>query len=424
MNVFGRSVSRFFLKMSILLVGLVAALLAASFFSVVGAQTPQEKTPVTVQVFVREGCQHCADEEAFLAKLQQEDPTITVEYLRLEDHEQRQAWLDFTERTETSKVTPLTIVGTSLIIGFGTEDTTGESIKSAIATARRTNTPTSLEAITAESIRAAGTTAASTCPDDGSIPCAAPTAEPLYVTAPIIGKINVESYPLFFLSAVLGFIDGFNPCAMWVLVTFLMILFKIGDRRKMFVFAGVFILAESIMYYAILMVWMKAWDFVRLDAIVTPIVGLVAIGGGAFFLWEWWKNDNACKITSHEQQQRTKDRIQNLVKQNFSLLTLLGILGLAFSVNVIEFACSIGIPQTFTKILDLNGLNLLQSQFFLLIYILMYMVDDFIVFGLALYAFDKLGISTKYVKVSNLVGGVLMIVLGLILIFNPNILVL
>ena len=57
-----------------------------------------------------------------------------------------------------------------------------------------------------------------------------------------------------------------------------------GSRRRMFEFAGLFILAEAVMYYLILNVWFTAWDFVKLDKIVTPLVGLLALGSGIYFI--------------------------------------------------------------------------------------------------------------------------------------------
>jgi hypothetical protein len=103
---------------------------------------------------------------------------------------------------------------------------------------------------------------------------------------------------------------------------------------------------------------------------------------------------------------------------------VLGILGLAFSVNIIEFACSVGIPQTFTKVLDLNYLSFASKQFYNFLYILMYMVDDIVIFGLALYSFDKIGLTTaKYTRFSHFLGGILMVLLGLILLTKPTLLV-
>jgi len=209
---------------------------------------------------------------------------------------------------------------------------------------------------------------------------------------------------------------------MWVLVTFLIILIEVGNRKKMIVFAGTFILAEAIMYSLILTVWYKTWDFVRLDTIITPIVGLVSIVGGLFFLREWHKKELECKVTNLNQRSNTKQKIQQLATNKFTLFTFLGILGIAFSVNIIEFACSIGIPQAFTKILELNKLLPFQSASMIAVYILFYMLDDFVVFGLAFWGADHLGLTTKYSKLSNLFGGIVMVILGLLLIFKSQLL--
>ena len=96
----------------------------------------------------------------------------------------------------------------------------------------------------------------------------------------------------------------------------------------------------------------------------------------------------------------------------------MAIIGLALSVNVIEFACSIGIPQTFTKILQINDLNFITRQFYNFLYIIGYMLDDFLVFGLALFSVNKLHLTSKYSKWANLFGGILMVLLGLMLIIS------
>jgi len=400
----------------------LTAFFTGSLAFVQPAQAQSENNnSVLIQVFVREGCQHCTDEEKFLAGLRQELPELQVEYLRLEDPTQRQRWDEFTNRLETAKVTPLTVIGDQLIIGYGNAETTGEEIRAAVTLAKKQNLVTNVDTLTKEALLAAHENPASTCID--LEPCAVNEKTPWFVKLPWGGKLNVENYPIIALSAVLGLIDGFNPCAMWVLITFLMILLKVGSKKKMLQFAGVFILAEAIMYYSILMIWFHAWDFVQLDAYVTPIVGLVAIGGGIFFLYEAKQKGNECKVVSFEKRQQTRDKLQELVKKNFSLITIFGILGLAFSVNIIEFACSIGIPQAFTKILEMNNFPWWQNQLLVLLYILFYMVDDFLVFGIAFFCIDKIGLTHKYAKASNWIGGFLMLLLGLIMLLKPELLV-
>ena len=98
----------------------------------------------------------------------------------------------------------------------------------------------------------------------------------------------------------------------------------------------------------------------------------------------------------------------------------LGVIGLALSVNIFEFACSVGIPQAFTKILELNSLGWLKTQGLVIAYMLMYMLDDIIVFGLALWSFEKIGLTHKYSKWTTLIGGILMILLGLTMLLKPE----
>lgn len=374
------------------------------------AQNPQ----VGIVVFVRNGCIHCEDEEKFLDNLLRQRNDIAAKIYRLENPDERKIWEKFTTQVDIAKVTPVTVIGENYLVGFDRPETTGEEIIALVEKAKKAQAVTDLDKVKTSGMSGKG----STCDEAGLVPC---TAEPsFYVTLPFIGRIDAQKYPLFFLSAILGFFDGFNPCAMWVLVTFLIILIQVGNRRKMFLFAGTFILAEALMYSLILTVWYKTWDFVKLDTIITPVVGTVAIVGGVFFLSEWRKKELECKVTNLSHRQKTSQKIKELAIGKFTLFTFLAILGIAFSVNIIEFACSIGIPQAFTKILELNQLPLVQSGLMIAVYIFFYMIDDFIVFALALWGAEKLALTTKYSKASNLLGGLVMVILGLMLIFKPN----
>lgn len=232
-------------------------------------------------------------------------------------------------------------------------------------------------------------------------------------------------YSLPSMSFILGTIDGFNPCAMWVLILFLTALIAIGDKKKMFLVAGLFILAEAVMYYLILNIWIFTWDFIGLNRVITPLVGLIGIIGGILFIKSYIKNRNeiACEVGDFEKKAKISGKIQDLAHKPFTILTGLGIITLALSVNVIEFACSIGIPQTYTKILEMNTVSFLSRQVYNLIYIIGYMIDDFVVFALALFSINKIASTGKYSKLMNLFGGILMVILGLMLIIKPEILV-
>jgi len=374
---------------------------------------------VKVEVLARPDCPHCLDEEVFLDNLAKERDDFEARIYNIYLNEDRKLWEKLTELEGLPKVTPITVIGNDVLVGFGNSETTGKQIIQLIEAYQGRDTGTVEEFITkggTKALKVELSDESSTLVADFGTCEEECVVEPrtYWVTIPIINKsFDALKYSLPVMSMVLGFIDGFNPCAMWVLVSFLIILAQVGDRRKMWLFAGVFILAEAIMYTLILTVWFKTWDFVGLDKYVTPLVGLIAVGGGLFFLYEWKTvRDAECKVTNWEQRAKISRRIKELASQKFTWLTLVGILALAFSVNVIEFACSIGIPQAFTKILELNQLSLVESGWYIFLYILFYMVDDFIVFGIALYSFEKIGLTSKYSKLSNFVGGILMLLLG------------
>lgn len=203
----------------------------------------------------------------------------------------------------------------------------------------------------------------------------------MYVDLPFMGVINLKDYSLPILATVLGFVDGFNPCAMWVLVMFLSILVQSGSRKKMFQVAGTFILAEAIMYFMILNVWYETWDFVKLDHIVTPIIGLISIGAGVFFLYEFFVNKNGeCVVVSHDQKKKLTQKVKHIIQSPMSVAVFFTTIGIAFSVNIIEFACSIGIPQAFTKLLEMSSVGFITKQIYVTIYTFFYMIDDFVVF--------------------------------------------
>jgi cytochrome c biogenesis protein CcdA len=388
----------------------------------------ETETPVTIYFFGRDDCAHCAEEKVFLNEWLPENEDVVLEYFNVTGDENAKALFeDVLEKHTLSHVTPVTVIGDVVLQGFDTAETTGDQIERAVIRARAGDIRTLAEHLErapkqADSFNGSG------CDENGT-ECGTITNPNMYMfNLPVIGVIDFKSFSLFSLSAILGTIDGFNPCAMWVLITFLVLLTQVGDRKKMIFVAGLFILAEAVMYNLILNVWFTTWDFVGLDGIVTPLVGFLALGGGVFFLYRYRKNrfkPLICDISDLESQGKTVAKIQKIIAQPTTILTVVAIIAIAFSVNIIEFACSIGIPQAYTKILELNDLSFISRQFYILIYTLGYMVDDFVVFGLAIWGFSRLeSHGHKYSQLSLLIGGILMLVLGVLLIIDPSFLVL
>lgn len=369
-------------------------------------------------IFVREDCSHCQDLKKFIAEEKIEDAAYVISYIDIYTPEGKELFEQSTAFFGIERVTPIALVDKELYVGYSKEVLGAALVEHKAKKGREVY---SFAAYFESDLTE--TQAGSGC-EEGSLEPCAPEEETLKI--PVLGEINPQTASLAFLAIVLGFVDGFNPCAMWVLLTFLVILSQVGDRKKMIQVAGLFIVAEAVMYYLILNVWYQTWDFIALDGIVTPLVGLLALGSGTYFIYKYWTSRNkplTCDVTSLDDQVKTENRIQALISKPMSFMVALSVIGLALSVNIIEFACSVGIPQAFTKVLELNALSFVEYQGYTLLYTLFYMADDFIVFGLAIWGYKQFyAVGQKYSLISTLVAGILMLALGAILILNPDIL--
>ena len=376
-----------------------------------------------ITVFWRDKCTHCKKEREFLAKLQKQRPSLTVEWRNIGTADNRKLYDRITSRYKLSRVTPITVIGRRFVVGYLGEENTGRQIIRLLEQERGKGTIDELKKD--EKKETASAELLGACPvDEEDLACEEGIEEEVaeyVVTLPVVGSIDLAGLALPTLAVVLGTADGFNPCAMWALVAFLTALAQVGSLVKMVQFAGVFVLAQGLMYILILNSWLLAFDFIGADEIVTPLIGVVATAAGVFFLWKGIRSrELTCEVTDVQHRAQTVSRFKALAQKTMTPAVFLGILALALSINVIEFACSVGIPQTFTKILDLNPVSLLGRQLLIWLYVAFYMLDDLVVFGLAIWGIEKLGLTTRYARWSNLIGGTMMAALGVTLLVAPE----
>ena len=89
---------------------------------------------------------------------------------------------------------------------------------------------------------------------------------------------------------------------------------------------------------------------------------------------------------------------------------------------MIELVCTAGLPAIFTQILAFNDVTNAARYGYIGLYIMMYMIDDIVIFSIAVMTLHASGLTTKYRSLTLIFGGVLMYTLGLLLIFAPEVL--
>ena len=239
---------------------------------------------------------------------------------------------------------------------------------------------------------------------------------------PFLGRTDLTAFSLPALAIILGLIDGFNPCAMWVLVYLIGILIGIADKKKIWIIVGSFVFASGVLYFLFMTAWLNVFLLVGYVRILTLAIGLVALGGGIISLKDYFTQKAlTCEVGDAESHKKTTGRIQEIIAQPLSITIILSIIALAFIVNSVEFVCSSAIPAVFTQILAISGLTAFYHYLYILLYTLFFMLDDLIIFGMAAFAVSS-AISFKYAKYCKLLGGIILAILGLLMVFAPHLL--
>lgn len=244
---------------------------------------------------------------------------------------------------------------------------------------------------------------------------------PESVNLPFAGETEVKSFSLPLLTLVFGGLDGFNPCAMWVLLFLITLLINIKNKKRMCILGVIFIVTSAVVYFLFMAAWLNFFLFLGFVFWIRLAIALFAIGAGIYHLREFIRNkDGTCKAAESEKRQRIFGKIKKIVQKKNLGWAILGIIVLAGAVNLVELLCSTGLPAIYTSILTLTEIPTWQYYIYLLFYIFIFMLDDLIIFFIAMFALRTVGVSSKYTRWTSLIGGIIMIVIGLILILKPG----
>lgn len=369
-----------------------------------------EKT-LRVYLFHQESCPHCKKEIQYLEELKNEYSNLDVVTYEVSQNVMNYNFMNrVIDKTGivTNGQVPFTIIGTDYYIGF--EDHVKKSIKDSID--KFLNDKNSIDVI-------------AKVKNDEDVSNIKYNVDPKSTKViPILGEIDAKKVSLPLVAIVIGAVDGFNPCAMWVLLFLIGMLFHMKDKKKMWILGITFLLTSAVMYLLIMAAWLKvALSFMTVVwlrifiAIVALVAGLVNLNS---YIKEKKRKDDGCEIVDEKKRKKMFTKIKKITSEKKFILAIFGIIALAISVNLVELACSAGLPLIFTQILALNDLSTFEYVIYMLIYILFFLIDDIVVFVIAMLTLNIKGISSKYGKYSHLIGGIIMILIGILMIFKPE----
>ena len=373
----------------------------------------QAKSKYNIYLFYGDGCPQCAEEEEFFEDYLNENTDINlVKYEVWNSSENRELLVKVQDEINNhASGVPYLVIGEKAIIGYR-NGTTNKQIENLINDYRSKKNP--IDVI-------------KTIKEGNHIekPEEKPEEKEKEFDLPILGKVTARSVSLPLLSVVLGFVDGFNPCAMWILLFLITLLINNKDKKKMIILGLTFIIFSGLTYLCFMLTWLNLATFLNKITIIRFIIAIIAFIAGFINLSNFYKStkkDDGCEVVKPTRRKKIIDRIKQIVNEKKFIIALCGIIVLAFGVNIIEMMCSIGLPLMFTQILSMNDLSLAEYILYLFIYILFFLIDDIVIFLIAVISSKITGISTKLTKYSHLIAGILLLLIGIIMLLKPSLL--
>lgn len=249
-------------------------------------------------------------------------------------------------------------------------------------------------------------------------------AEPTTIRVELLGKeraFNVEEYGLPAFTLVIGLIDGFNPCAMWVLIFLLSILVTIRDRKKILAIAGVFVLVSGLAYFAFMAAWLSVFRFVGLMRPVQIALGSMALVIGIINVKDFFAFHQGVTLSIPKSARpKLYRRMQQIIKANYLGAAVLGAVVLAVIVNVIELLCTAGLPALYTQILSLHDLSPAANYAYLGLYIVAYMADDALMIAVAVVTLSNRRMQETEGRWLKLLSGSVILLLGIVMLLRPD----
>jgi glutaredoxin len=391
---------------------LLAGLLALTLFAVL-ALPAWAAAKVPVYLFWGDGCPHCAKEKPFLEAMAKRLPIELRLYEVWHDDANLQKMEDMAAAMgfEANGV-PVTIIGNRHWVGY--TDLLGEQMEEAVQACIANGCPDA----------GAGVLFDKGSEMDLSSSTAIEQPEPLSATEieiPLLGVIDLGAQSLFISTLLISFVDGFNPCSMWVLSMLLALTLHTGSRRKVVTIGLIFITVTAFIYALFIAGIFTLLNVVSFVGWIQVVVALVSLFFGAVNIKDYfWYKEGLSFTISDESKPGIFRGIRRVMDASNNFWAMAGAtVILAAGVSLVEFSCTAGFPVLWSNLLTAQGVTAATFILLLLLYLLIYQIDELGLFFVATFTLRASKLEEKHGRILKLIGGSLMVTLAVVMIVNP-----
>jgi thiol-disulfide isomerase/thioredoxin len=242
------------------------------------------------------------------------------------------------------------------------------------------------------------------------------------VSLPLFGDINLSGIPLFVSTGLIAFVDGFNPCSLWLISFLLGIVIYTGSRKKILLVGTTFLVVTTAAYGFFMAGLLNVFMYIGYLTWIQVGVALIALIFALVNIKDyfWYKKGLSFTISDKYKPKIFKN-IRGLMKGERSTWSMMvGTAGLALGVVLVELPCTAGFPMVWTNLLAQYEVSAVTFVLLLLLYLLIYMIDEMIVVGGAALTLKAGKFEEKHGRALKLIGGMIMLSLASVMLINPE----
>ncbi len=251
---------------------------------------------------------------------------------------------------------------------------------------------------------------------------AATPSESVAFDVPWFGAIDLMSQPVTVSTMLIAFVDGFNPCSLWVLTILLALVIHSGSRLRMFAVGLTFLTVSAAIYGLFIVGVFGALNLILMTDWIYPVVAVFALLFAVVNIKDYFWYQRGISFTIDEKHKPgIYKRIRGLLAEGRSMPALIGATALmAAGIALIELPCTAGFPVVWSGIVSGHDIDWLFFAFLLGLYLLIYLADELVIFFIALTTLRVDRFQERHGRILKLIGGIIMLALAGVLVFAPE----
>lgn len=372
-----------------------------SFFYSSSAHAQPRNKKVVIYMFWGTGCPHCKHEKPFLEGLKFKYPGLEVKSYEVWFNEENKTLYKRLADAYGSKggSVPATFIGEKFWIGYSQEKSV--EIEKQVKYCLEKGCPT-VEMVL-----------------NNTIPVGPGTS----VSLPGLGNVDATKMALPLLTVILAGLDGFNPCAFFVLLMLLSLLVHARSRGRMLIVGGIFVFFSGFIYFLFMAAWLNLFLIMGKVNLITTGAGVMAVIIALINIKEYFAFGKGISLTIPKSAKPALfERMRNLLKTSSFPGLVIGTVVLSILANTYELLCTAGFPMVYTRVLTLRGFPTAQYYFYLAFYNVIYIIPLALIVVIFTITLGSRKLTDSEGRILKLISGLMMLGLGVMLVVKPDLL--